>query len=223
MRRSGEPFVHHPWAVAKICAELQLDEQSLAAALLHDVVEDTDVGARRHPRRVRRRDRAARRGRHQADADDVPDPRAVRRRELPQDDRGDGAGRPRDPDQARRPPPQHAHDRVPGQAGPGAEGEGDARGLRAARAPPRHPRDEVGARGPLVRDPAPAQVRRDQGDGRRAPRRPRGGGRRRRARSSAPSSPRSTSPPRSPAARSTSTRSTTRWPRRAASSTRSTT
>ena len=39
----------------------------------------------------------------------------------------------------------------------------------------------------------------------------------------ATSSRRSTSPPRSPAARSTSTRSTTRWPRRAASSTRSTT
>ena len=36
-RSSGEPFVHHPWAVAKICAELHLDEQSLAAALLHDV------------------------------------------------------------------------------------------------------------------------------------------------------------------------------------------
>src|SRR5215210_1675847 len=43
VRRSGEPFVHHPWAVAKICAELHLDEQSLAAALLHDVVEDTEI------------------------------------------------------------------------------------------------------------------------------------------------------------------------------------
>ena len=43
VRRSGEPFVHHPWGVAKICAELHLDEQSLAAALLHDVVEDTEV------------------------------------------------------------------------------------------------------------------------------------------------------------------------------------
>ena len=43
MRSSGEPFVHHPWAVAKICAELHLDEQSLAAALLHDVVEDTET------------------------------------------------------------------------------------------------------------------------------------------------------------------------------------
>src|SRR6187551_2864625 len=43
VRSSGEPFVHHPWAVAKICAELHLDEQSLAAALLHDVIEDTEI------------------------------------------------------------------------------------------------------------------------------------------------------------------------------------
>ncbi|MBA2462636.1 MAG: bifunctional (p)ppGpp synthetase/guanosine-3',5'-bis(diphosphate) 3'-pyrophosphohydrolase [Actinobacteria bacterium] len=42
VRSSGEPFVHHPWATARICAELRLDDQSIAAALLHDVVEDTD-------------------------------------------------------------------------------------------------------------------------------------------------------------------------------------
>src|ERR687883_161204 len=40
-RRSGEPFIMHPVGVAKICAQLRLDEQTLAAALLHDVVEDT--------------------------------------------------------------------------------------------------------------------------------------------------------------------------------------
>src|SRR5918999_1770208 len=42
-RRSGEDFIHHPLGVARICAELHLDEQTIAAALLHDVVEDTDV------------------------------------------------------------------------------------------------------------------------------------------------------------------------------------
>src|SRR2546421_8978498 len=41
-RRSGEDFVLHPWGAAKICAELHLDEQTIAAALLHDVVEDTE-------------------------------------------------------------------------------------------------------------------------------------------------------------------------------------
>jgi guanosine-3',5'-bis(diphosphate) 3'-pyrophosphohydrolase len=40
-RRSGEDFIHHPLGVARICAELHLDEQTIAAALLHDVVEDT--------------------------------------------------------------------------------------------------------------------------------------------------------------------------------------
>jgi guanosine-3',5'-bis(diphosphate) 3'-pyrophosphohydrolase len=42
-RRSGEDFIVHPWGVAMICAELRLDEQTIAAALLHDVVEDTDA------------------------------------------------------------------------------------------------------------------------------------------------------------------------------------
>src|SRR6476646_11627740 len=41
-RRSGEAFINHPFGVAKILAELRLDEQTLAAALLHDVVEDTE-------------------------------------------------------------------------------------------------------------------------------------------------------------------------------------
>src|SRR5687767_6015574 len=40
-RRSGEDFIRHPWGAAKILATLHLDEQTLAAALLHDVVEDT--------------------------------------------------------------------------------------------------------------------------------------------------------------------------------------
>jgi GTP pyrophosphokinase len=42
-RRSGQPFIEHPVGVAKICAQLRLDEQTIAAALLHDVVEDTEV------------------------------------------------------------------------------------------------------------------------------------------------------------------------------------
>src|SRR5213075_881999 len=42
-RRSGEDFINHPWGAAKICAGLRLDEETIAAALLHDVVEDTDT------------------------------------------------------------------------------------------------------------------------------------------------------------------------------------
>ena len=42
-RRSGSPFIEHPVGVARICAQLRLDEQTIAAALLHDVVEDTET------------------------------------------------------------------------------------------------------------------------------------------------------------------------------------
>ena len=41
VRQSGQEFIFHPWGAAKILAGLQLDEPTLAAALLHDVVEDT--------------------------------------------------------------------------------------------------------------------------------------------------------------------------------------
>ena len=40
-RLSGEPYLHHPLAVASILCTLRLDVQPIAAGLLHDVVEDT--------------------------------------------------------------------------------------------------------------------------------------------------------------------------------------
>ena len=44
MRKSGEPYIYHPIEVAKIVAkDIGLDYISIASALLHDVVEDTDV------------------------------------------------------------------------------------------------------------------------------------------------------------------------------------
>ena len=42
-RQSGEPYITHPLAVANILADMHLDHESLMAALLHDVIEDTDV------------------------------------------------------------------------------------------------------------------------------------------------------------------------------------
>ncbi|TMK61992.1 MAG: bifunctional (p)ppGpp synthetase/guanosine-3',5'-bis(diphosphate) 3'-pyrophosphohydrolase [Actinobacteria bacterium] len=43
VRRSGEPYLAHPLGVATILAELGLDDITIAAALLHDAVEDTSV------------------------------------------------------------------------------------------------------------------------------------------------------------------------------------
>src|SRR3954453_19915845 len=42
-RKSGEPYITHPLAVASILSQWRLDAQGLAAALLHDVMEDTTV------------------------------------------------------------------------------------------------------------------------------------------------------------------------------------
>jgi len=43
MRRSGERYITHPLAVANILSEMHMDHQSLMAAMLHDVLEDTAV------------------------------------------------------------------------------------------------------------------------------------------------------------------------------------
>ncbi|MBW3546068.1 MAG: HD domain-containing protein, partial [Bacteroidetes bacterium] len=43
-RKSGEPYIYHPLAVAQICVdEIGLGTTSIVAALLHDVVEDTEM------------------------------------------------------------------------------------------------------------------------------------------------------------------------------------
>ena len=42
-RKSGEPYISHPLAVASILADMHMDHQCLMAALLHDVIEDTGV------------------------------------------------------------------------------------------------------------------------------------------------------------------------------------
>ncbi len=42
-RRSGEPYITHPLAVAENLADMHMDHQSLMAAMLHDVIEDTNI------------------------------------------------------------------------------------------------------------------------------------------------------------------------------------
>ena len=110
-RKSGERYINHPLAVARIVAELGLDDDTVAAALLHDAVEDTAVTPRRRRARVRRRGRRDRRRRHQARADPVRLQGGAAGRHDAQDARGDGQGPPGPDHQAVRPAAQHAHDR----------------------------------------------------------------------------------------------------------------
>ena len=46
LRKSGEPYIIHPLAVAEIVAEIGLDSDAIAAALLHDCLEDTQASRR---------------------------------------------------------------------------------------------------------------------------------------------------------------------------------
>src|SRR6476660_1213416 len=43
LRKSGEDFIQHPWSTAQVCAGMKLDSSTIAAALMHDVIEDTDA------------------------------------------------------------------------------------------------------------------------------------------------------------------------------------
>ena len=111
-RASGDLYFGHPLEVAAILTDLKLDDATIAAAVLHDTVEDTEATLEEINTTLRAADRRARR---RPDQDQAPRPRLEARRagrELPQAPARDRRRRARAAGQARRPPAQHAHART---------------------------------------------------------------------------------------------------------------
>jgi GTP pyrophosphokinase len=163
VRRSGQEFVYHPWGVARILAGLQLDEATLAAALLHDVVEDTSVDLDEVKAEfgdeiaqlvegVTKLTRVQFQSREHAEAENYRKLIIAMAEDL-------------------RVILIKLADRLHNLRTIEYLGK---QKQRAARTSARYPCPEVGARGPRVPDAAPSQVRGDQADALRAACRPRG-------------------------------------------------
>ena len=159
--RSGESYINHPLAVARIVADIGLDEISVAAALLHDAVEDTEITLADVEARLRRRGRRDRRRRHQARAP------AVRLARRPSRPRRCARCWWRWPATcacsiiklADRLHNMRTH-RGDADREAAAHRPGDARHLRPAGPPPRHAGAEAAARGPRLRRAVPEALRR---------------------------------------------------------------
>lgn len=119
-RSSGEPYITHPVAVACILAEMKLDYETLMAALLHDVIEDTPATYQDMEQLFGKSVAELVEGVSKLDKLKFRDKKEAQAEKLSQDDYGDGAGYPRHPHQTCRPYPQHAHAGLtsPGQTSP---------------------------------------------------------------------------------------------------------
>ncbi len=110
-RASGEPFFMHPLSVAAILVDAHMDAQTVIAALLHDVLEDTEPDPPRAAQGVRQGGGGPGAGGDQ----DLPirghEQDRPAGRDHPQDALRHGQGHPGDPDQAGRQAAQHAHPR----------------------------------------------------------------------------------------------------------------
>ena len=165
-RASGDPYFSHPLEVAAILTDLKLDDATIAAALLHDTIEDTaatrseidqmfgpDIGALVEGlTKLKKLDLVTKEAKQ-----------AENLRKLLAGDRRRRAGA---AGQAGRPAAQHAHARAHAARDAAACRRGDPRHLCPARRPHGHARDARGARGFGV---PRAQPRRLQG-GQRTPR-----------------------------------------------------
>ena len=172
-RKSGEAFVNHPIEVALILAELHMDTATLKAALLHDVVEDSEVTLEE----VRERfgdevaelvDGVTKLGKIEFESLSEAQSNNLRKMliAMAKDIRViliKLADRLHNMRTLAALPPER-------QGRQGARDDGD---LRAACAPSRHLQHQVGARGPVLLLPGAAQVPPGVAHGRREPRRAR--------------------------------------------------
>ena len=165
LRQSGDPYITHPLAVANILAELGMDTTTLIAALLHDTVEDTGYTLEALTEEfgtevghlvdgVTKLDKVV--------LGTAAEGETIRKMIIAM-----ARDRSRAGDQGRRPAAQHAHHALPAAGEAGPQGPRDA-GSHCATGPSAgHGERQVGARGPVVRDPAPEEVRGDRPAGRR--------------------------------------------------------
>ena len=167
-RKSGDPYITHPLAVATILANLGMDTTTLVAALLHDTIEDTDYTPGRRCAidfggevallvdgvtkldKVKLGDAAKAETIRKMVVAMAKDPRVLVIKL---------ADRLHNMRTLTFLPPRQA----------GAEGQGDAGDPGPAGPPPRYEHDQVGAGGPRLRHAVPEAVRGDQPADRRAP------------------------------------------------------
>ena len=223
LRRSGDPYIQHPVAVATILAELGLDDITLAAALLHDAVEDTavsvdDILRDFGPEVAAIVDGVTKLDRVSFDSKEAQQAATMRKMlvAMAKDIRVlliKLADRLHNMRTIAAMPDRQAAPHRPG----------DPRRLRPPGPPPRHRRHQAAARGPGLRHPVPQAVRRDRADGRRCGRPSATSTCPRSSTWSAPAWPSCASTPRWSAGRSTTGASTRRWSSRGGSSTTSTT
>ena len=107
---AAQPYITHPIAVAGLCADWKLDAQAIMAALMHDAMEDCGVTKAELIERFGAPTADLVDGLTKLDKLQFSTREESAGRVLPQDAAGDGARRARHPDQAGRPPAQHAHD-----------------------------------------------------------------------------------------------------------------
>ena len=116
LRKSGEPYIIHPLAVAEIVAEIGLDTDAIVAALLHDCLEDTDASFDEISHMFGQTVAKPRRGRHETHARAVFHDRRAADGKSAQDVHGNVQGHPGHPDQNRRPAAQYPDPAVPDAA-----------------------------------------------------------------------------------------------------------